>query len=285
VWDKEVRKVMEEEDAKKYVKWGILVIVVVVLLFGSFFTIPAGYRGVVLTFGKPSQLVAEEGIHLKVPFAQSIKKVEVRTQKIEATADSASLDLQDVQTTVALNYHVIPNEANNLYQNIGLSYRERVILPAIHESVKAMTAKFNAENLIARRPEVRNGIKELLSEKLSKYNVIVDSLNIVNFQFSEEFDRAIEAKVTAEQLKLKAEMDLERIKVEKEQRIALAEAEAEALRLQKSQITPDLIRLREVDAQIKAIEKWDGVMPEVTGGAIPFINVRGSYEQTQPEAA
>jgi regulator of protease activity HflC (stomatin/prohibitin superfamily) len=250
-----------------------LVFLILGILLLSVYIVSAGERGVLLTFGKPSMNAVQEGLHFKIPLAQTVKKLEVRTQKIETNADSASKDLQDVQTTIALNFHLMPESTPRLYQEVGLSYRERIIDPAIQESVKSVTAKFTAEELITRRPEVRHGIQGAISERLGKYYIVVDDFNIVNFQFSEEFDKAIESKVTAEQLKLKAERDLERILIEKEQKIAQAQAEAEALRLQKQEITPDLVRLREIEAQIRAIEKWDGILPIVTGGAMPFIDI------------
>ncbi|KKM74921.1 hypothetical protein LCGC14_1395520 [marine sediment metagenome] len=257
----------------KVMKYSILSIFVLVLLFSTFYTVSAGERGVLLTFGKPSLESVNEGLHIKFPFAQKVKKLEVRITKIETDADSASKDLQDIQTKVALNYHLSPEEVPLLYQRIGLKFQERIIDPAIQEAVKAVTARFTAEELITRRPEVRTEIQESLRIRLAKSYIIVDDFNIVNFQFSEEFDKAVEQKVTAEQLKLKAERDLERIIIEKQQAITRAEAEAEALRLQKQEITPDLIRLREIEVQRLAVEKWDGILPKVTGDSIPFIDI------------
>ncbi len=239
----------EKEWVEKYVGTLVIVLVVAILFFSSLYTISAGERGVLLTFGKPSMDAVGEGLHFKVPIVQSVKKIDVRTQKIEVEADSASKDLQDVQTTVALNFHLMPESTPRLYQEIGMSYKERIIDPAIQESIKAITAKFTAEELITRRPEVRTGIQEALRDKLTQYHLAVDDLNIVNFQFSDEFDKAIEQKVTAEQQALKAERDLDRIKIEKEQIITQAEAEAEALRLQKAQVSPDLLELRRIEVQ------------------------------------
>lgn len=257
---------------KKIAKYLVVGGLLLVVLCGLFYSVPAGHRGVLLTFGKPSMDVKEEGLHIKIPMVQKKELLEVRTQKLESTADSASKDLQDVQTTIALNYHARDYQVPMLYQQIGHNYRERIINPAIEESVKAITAKFVAEELITRRAEVREEIKKLLTKKLDKYYIEVDDFNIVNFQFSEEFDKAIEAKVTAEQLKLKAERDLERIKIEKEQAITQAQAQAEALRLQKQEVTEELVRLREIEMMMAAIEKWDGVMPQATSG-MPFIDV------------
>lgn len=254
--------------AKRVVKLFFIGLILLILIFGAFYTIPAGHRGVVLTFGKPNPLPSSEGFHFKIPIAQSVEKLEVRTQKIEVLADSSSKDLQDVQTTIALNYQIIPSETSNLYREIGHSYRERVVNPAIQEGVKAVTARFTAEELITRRPEVRKGIEETLKERLGNYYLLVSGFNIVNFQFSEEFDKAIEAKVTAEQLKLKADRDLERIKVEKEQKITQAQAEAESIRIQS-----EALRQNNDILQLRAIEKWDGILPKVSGGAVPFIDV------------
>lgn len=266
------RKRNEETKTKPY----YLIVVglfILLILFGSFRTIDAGERGVLLTWGEARDVELKAGFHWKIPIAQKIVKMDVRKQKLEADADSSSKDLQDVQTRIALNYHIMPSGASELYQEIGHDYRSRIIAPAIQESIKAVSAKFTAEELITKRPDVRQQVKDFISERLDKYHIAVDDFNIVNFQFSPEFDKAIEEKVTAEQLKLKAERDLERIKIEKEQKITQAQAEAEALKLQKQEITEDLIELRKIEMQREAIAKWDGIMPKVTGGAIPFIDV------------
>ena len=255
-------------DIKKYIIWGVIVFLAIIIIFGSFYTIGAGERGVLLTFGKPSMNSIGEGLHFKFPIVQAIKKMEVRTQKIETNADAASKDLQNVETIIALNFHLSPGQVPSLYQEVGTGYVDRIINPAIQEAVKAIQARFTAEELVSRRTEVRTGIQEVLTERLAKYYIIVDDFNIVNFQFSEEFDNAIEAKVTAEQQKLKAEMDLERIKIEKEQKITQAEAEAESIRIQSVALQHNSNIL-----QLRAIEKWDGVMPKVTGGAMPFIDI------------
>lgn len=281
-----------EQTFARYIKFGVIAIIVIFLLFLGVYKVNAGYRGVVLTFGKPSESIAQEGLNFKIPIVQTVKKYEVRTQKIETVADSASKDLQDVQTTIALNFHLDPGAVNKLHQEVGRDYKVRIIDPAIQEAVKAATAQFRAEDLIQRRPEARKKMRELLETKLEKYHIVVNDLNIINFQFSEKFDEAIEEKMVAEQLKLKADRDLERIKIEKEQTITQAEAEAEALRLQKQQITPDLIKLRQIEVQklsvevrLEAIKKWNGILPMITGsGGIPLIEMsqlQASYLGTE----
>jgi regulator of protease activity HflC (stomatin/prohibitin superfamily) len=232
-----------------------------------------GTRGVLTTFGKVSDEVYGEGIHFVIPVVQHMHMIDVRIQKGEGDGDAASKDMQSVNTRVALNYHIQPEQAAIVFRDLGQSVGDRIILPAVQEAVKASTAQYTAEELISKRPEVRERIKALLTERLGKHGVAVDEFSIVNFAFSKSFNEAIEAKTTAEQLKLKAERDLARIRVEAEQKVASAKAEAESLSLQKQQVTAELIRLREIENQRKAIEKWNGVLPSVTGGTIPFINV------------
>jgi len=238
--------------------------------------VPAGSRGVMTTFGAIQERVLDEGLHFRIPLAQTLHVVDVRIQKGEGDGDAASKDMQQVHTKIALNYHVDPNQVVSVFRELGQEVGARIIVPAVQEAVKAATAQYTAEELISKRPEVRERIKALLSERLSKHGVIVDEFSIVNFAFSKSFNDAIEAKTTAEQLKLKAERDLARIRVEAEQKIANAKAEAESLALQRQQVTSELLRLREIENQRQAIEKWDGKLPNVTGGTVPFINVNSS---------
>lgn len=259
----------------RWVLTAVIVFVLILLGFRSFTIVEAGHRGVVLQLGAVQPQVLSEGMHFIIPFIQTVVPVEVRVQKAESSQVSASRDLQTVTTTVAVNYHLEGSTVNTLYQNVGLDYKNRIVDPAISESLKAVTAQYTAEDLISKRSEVSAKVKETLMAKLGQYNMVLDEINITEFKFSEEFDRAIEQKQIAEQQALKAKLDLERVKVEKEQEITRAEAQAEALRLQKQEVTPELIQLRQIEAQLKAIEKWDGRLPSVTGGAVPFINVDG----------
>jgi len=267
----------KEFNPMKLIIGVFIFIIISFLVFTSIYTIKAGERGVLLTFGKPSPVAMSEGLHFKYPIAQKVIKIDVKTQKYEAEASSASKDLQVVTTKVAVNYHLFPEGVPELYQKIGLSYANRIIQPAVQEVIKASTAQFTAEELITKRPEVKNTIKELLSDRLTKRGIVTEEISITDFDFSQSFNDAIEQKVTAEQLKLKAERDLERIIIEKEQAITKAQAEAESLRLQKQEVTVNLIKLRQIEVQRIAIEKWDGVLPKVTGGVTPFIDVNNVW--------
>ncbi len=252
----------------------IFIMFIVLMLFKPWVQIGAGERGIVQNFGAVQDRVLNEGLHFRVPIMQNVIKMDVKVQKAQTDASSASSDLQDVTLSVALNYHIIPDKANIVYQTIGIEFKERIIDPAIQEVTKAVSAKYSAEELITKRPAVSTAMKDALTEKLITSNIAVDAVSIVTFSFSKVFMDAIEAKQTAEQHALKAKRDLDRIKIEAEQTVAAATAEAEALRLQKMNISPDLIELRKIEANLKAIEKWNGILPSVTGnGAVPFIGV------------
>lgn len=253
----------------------VIVALVVLILFSKpWVQIGPGQRGVVMNFGAVQNYVLSEGLHLRIPIMQQVALMDVKVQKAETDAAAASSDLQDVSSRVALNYHIVPDKANIVYQKIGVHYKERIIDPAILEVVKAVTARYSAEELITKRPAVSEAMRTTLAERLMAHNIAVDAFSIVTFSFSKVFTEAIEAKQTAEQLALKAKRDLERVKIEAEQKITAAKAEAESLRLQRANISSDLIDLRRVEANMRAIEKWNGILPQVTGGgAIPFIGV------------
>ncbi len=249
-------------------------IIIILLFFRPWVQVGAGQRGIVLNFGAVQEQVLEEGLHLRIPLMQEVVLMDVKLQKAETDAAAASADLQDVSSRVALNYHIVPDKANVVYQKIGLQFKERIIDPAILEVVKAVTAKYSAEELITKRPAVSEAMRLALMERLIVNNIAVDAFSIVIFSFSKIFTEAIESKQTAEQLALKAKRDLDRIKIEAEQKITAARAEAESLRLQRANISPDLIELRKIEANMKAIEKWNGILPQVTGGgAIPMIGL------------
>ena len=255
---------------------GILGLLAVILLFSCWFTVDAGERAVVLRFGAIRGVVSE-GLHLKFPMIEQLVRIDVRVAKHTTSSEASSKDLQVVHTEIALNYRPEANLVGELYQRIGLQWEERIITPAINETFKAITARYTAEELITKRNEVSHNITEALGTKLQPYGLLVESngVNITDFDFSQEFNKAIEEKVTAEQRALKAARDLDRIKLEAEQSVATAEGQARALRAQRMEVTPELIRLREVENQRLALERWNGQLPQFVGSeAIPFISMQ-----------
>jgi regulator of protease activity HflC (stomatin/prohibitin superfamily) len=201
-----------------------------------------------------------EGIHGIIPIVNTVKKLSVRVQKQEISAEASSKDLQDVFTDVALNWHIIPEEANMIFQQIGAENEivDRIINPAIEEVLKAVMAKYTAEELITNRGEVKAGVDNLLTTRLTTYHIAVDDISLVHVHFSERFDEAVEAKQIAEQEAKRAEFVALKASKEAEAKVNLAKGEAEAQRLIRETLTPELL-------QKQAIEKWDGNMPKIVG--------------------
>lgn len=243
----------------------VLILLIIVWPFG---TINAGERGVLLRWGAVTGKVLGEGLYFRIPIADRVVVMDVQVQKEQVNASAASADLQSVNSTVAVNFHTSPDTVAHIYQDIGEDYKIRLIDPALQEAVKASTAKYTAEELITKREEVRDEIKSNLTAKLEPKGILVDDFNIVDFNFSDSFNEAIEAKVTAEQSALAAKNKLEQIKFEATQEVEAAKGRAEALRIESEAIrsNPQILELR-------AIEKWDGRLPTVTSGATPFVNI------------
>jgi regulator of protease activity HflC (stomatin/prohibitin superfamily) len=253
-----------------------LAAVIAVLTLGvaaSFGQVPAGFRGVVLRFGAPTGAIKGEGLYMVTPFINAVELMSVQVIAYEAVAEAASRDLQDVKTKVTLNYSLDPNQVVEIYRTLRQDYEFRIIKPAIQEAVKGATARFTAEELITRRPEVRDAIQNNLTQRLDRFGIRAQAMSITDFAFSKSFNEAIEAKVTAQQQVLKAERDLERVRLEAQQQIEQARAQAEALRIQKQNVTPELVELRRIEAQFRAIDKWNGQMPTYVSGPVPILDV------------
>lgn len=229
-----------------------VIIVVISLVIGSLTTIPAGHRGVVTRFGAVTGTILGEGLKTKLPFMDAVVKMSVQTQKYEADAVSASKDLQDVNTTIALNWHLDPGMADEVYQSLGLEFIERLAAPAIQETVKQITARYIAEDLILKRDEVKAAITENMATRLIERGIVIETVSITNFKFSDTFTAAIEAKVAAEQAVLEAKNKLERVKVEAQQAEAQAKGEADA-RIAKAKGEAEYIRVV-TEAQVAANE-------------------------------
>ena len=258
-------------------KVGIVAIVLIalVVLGGTMGTVGAGERGVLLRFGAVTGEIKDEGLYFKVPFMHQVVLMSTQIQKYTASATSSSMDLQEVSTEVTLNYQLDDDQVGEIYRTMRRQYENRIIQPYIQEAVKSVTANYDAEELITQRPEVKDELQNLMTERLAPLGMNVVELSITDFQFSAGFQQSIEAKVTAVQQALEAENALARVEFEAKQNIARARAEAEGLRLQKQQITAQLLELRKIEVQQAAVQKWNGVMPQVvtSGGPVPMLDV------------
>lgn len=263
---------MKSNSKTKMLVIAIAVVVLLAVLGVSMVTVvPAGHSGVVVTMGSVSETVLDEGLHLKAPFVQQVVMMNNKIQKTEVDSNSVSKDLQTVSSGVAINYHITKDASAEIYQNIGEQYADTVLQPAIQEAVKAVTAQYTAEELITKRSAVGDEIGETLSNKVSEYGILIDKFNIVNFDFSAEFNAAIEQKQVAEQNKLRAETEKEQKVIEAEaaaqQKIIAAEAEAEST-LKKAEA--EAAANEKLNASLNGnvlkyqqIQKWNGQYPNV----------------------
>jgi regulator of protease activity HflC (stomatin/prohibitin superfamily) len=230
--------------------------------------VDAGYVGVITRWGAVNRVVYP-GISWKIPIAEGIRKMDVRTLKDQVDVAAASKDLQTVTSTVAVNYHLDGQYAAAVYQSVGMHYQDVLIAPAVQNIFKATTAKYTAEELITKREQVRLDSEKALETQLLAYHVIVENFNIVNFDFSPEFNAAIEAKQVAQQQVETAKQLLAKAQIEAQTAVAQAQGQADAQAALKNTgaLTPEYL-------EYLALTKWNGVLPIVTSGT-PFIDVTG----------
>lgn len=225
------------------------------LLFLALLTVrsvDAGQVGVITRFGEINR-EAQSGLSLKLPWPiESIHYMDTRIQKQEEQATAGTSDLQDVSATLAVNYALNREEATRVYKEIGVEYRDRVIVPAVQESFKAATAQYTASDLLIKRADVKNKALEIIKKRIEPYGIRVEDVSIVNFSFGTDFAKSIEAKQVAAQEAERAKFNLERAKLD-----------AEAQSVQKQSLSPELL-------QKYAIDKWNGQMPQYVGGGSVF---------------
>lgn len=253
-------------DGKK-IGLGISGVVLAILLFLSISTVDTGNTGFRVTFGKVSKEVLEEGVHFKIPFVQKIVEVNNKTQKTVAEGRGASSDLQTVNYSVSVNFRVNAESSYSLYQRVGTKYKSTIITPAIQEASKSVIAKYTAEELIGKRTEVSSSIQEQLGNRLKDYGISIVAINIENFDFSDEFNKAIESKQTTQQEALKAQEEYKKAEIQAQQKVMESEKNAEA-KVKEAEGTAKANELinNSVSNQILAkewIEKWDGKLPTV----------------------
>jgi prohibitin 2 len=258
----------------------ITFIVIIVIMFESVVVVEAGHRGVVLYVGAVENRVLGEGIHFIIPFAEQVVQLEVRTLKFQAVATAASNDLQEVQSTIALNYHISPSQANIIYQQLGADYADRIIAPTIQESVKASVAKFNAEELITKRATAKALIAQTIGDTLSARNIVVETVFITDFKFSQSFAAQVESKVVAFQKFLTEQNNLKGIQVVANQTVVQAQAAARAnvakANGESQAIKIITVQLKQSPAYLQwlSINRWNGQMPYALGsGAFPFFQL------------
>jgi regulator of protease activity HflC (stomatin/prohibitin superfamily) len=258
----------------------IIIVLIAVLIVGwsTFVIIPAGHRGVVLWWGSVERRIMGEGLNFVVPLAETVIKVDVKVQPHPfREIDASSKEYQNVKMTGMMNFHIDPAYVNDLYQKVGLDFADKVIDPAFNDFVKEVVPTYAIEQILPKRAEIRQKAMTLLGENLARYHIIVDDIYFANIRFSPEYEGAIEAKQVAQQQVETQKQVLAQREVEAQQKVATSKGEAEAILVVAQgqakandalshSITPILV-------QYKGIEKWNGILPQVSGGAIPLIDL------------
>lgn len=251
-----------KKHVKKIVVIAIIAVAAVILIANCLCVVDAGHTGVVVTMGKVNDTVLQEGLHFKAPFIQQVVKIDNRITKLEVQTEAFSKDLQTVNTTLAINYRVDTAKSYSIYKNIGSDYEAVVVTPAVNEVLKAITALYTAEESVTNRTLISEGLVTGLNEKLNEAGLYVTDVNIINFDFSDAYVTAIEEKQVAQQQLLKAETDkqtaITNAQAEAESLKIKAQAEAEANAIISASLSNELINYNK-------IEKWNGVLPQVTG--------------------
>ena len=260
----------------------ILILIVLLILFivswGSFAIVPAGHRGVVLWWGSVENRIMGEGLNFKVPIAENVIKVDVKVQPHPfKEIDASSKEYQNVKMTGMMNFHIDPSFVNDLYQKVGLDFADKVIDPAFNDFVKEVVPTYPIGEILPKREEIRQRAMKKLGDNLSRYHVIVDDIYFANIRFSPAYEGAIEAKQVAQQQVETQKQVLAQREIEAQQKVATAKGEAESiLVVAQGQAKANDALSRSISpilVQYKNIEKWNGILPQVSGGAVPFIDL------------
>lgn len=281
----------------KLAKHGIVVVIIIVvlglLLANSFARVPVGSTGILLTLGKVQDGVTlSEGLHMHIPFIQEIVSLDNRVQKLELNTEAFSKDIQTVSAKLAVNYRLRPESSFSVYKSYGTAFEQNIIVPATHEALKSVSAQYTAEELISKRAESSDKMRDELDAKLTGMGITVTDFNIIDFDFSDDFINAVEAKQVAEQVRKKAATENETAiaQAEREKQVAIkqAEAAAEKVRIEaeakanavKLAAEAEAFRLESINKNLTdqtiqntLAERWDGKLPTVMGGSGTIMNL------------
>ena len=256
----------------------ILLLVALFLLWGTFVIIPAGHRGVILWWGSVEKRIMGEGMNFKVPIAENVIKVDVKVQPHPfKEIDASSKEYQMVKMTGMMNFHIDPSYVNDLYQKVGLDFADKVIDPAFNDFVKEVVPTYPIGEILPKREEIRQRAMKKLGDNLSRYHIIVDDIYFANIRFSPGYEGAVEAKQVAQQQVETQKQVLAQREIEAQQKVATAKGEAESiLVVAQGQAKANEVLSRSISpilVQYKSVEKWNGILPQVSGSATPFVNI------------
>ncbi|MBQ9473066.1 MAG: prohibitin family protein [Bacteroidales bacterium] len=255
---------------KRYLTWGIAALFVFILLSSSFYTIKSTQRGVLSTFGKMSDNVIEDGLHMKIPFIQTVKKVNIQQKKFDGKENSYTRDVQTSEVEYTINYDLVRENVSKLMKNVGDDYHNRIVVPFIRSAMKESFGNFAATEIVENRDDVRREIETHLQQILDANYFTNIQFQLVDIDFDDDFEKAIKDKQVAEQAALKAKNVTIQVEEKAKQTKIAAEAEAEAMRIKANALerNPKLV-------EYEAVQKWNGELPHyMLGNSVPFINLK-----------
>jgi regulator of protease activity HflC (stomatin/prohibitin superfamily) len=243
-----------------------------IVAFSSFYIISPGEVAIKTRMGAIVGSYSE-GLHFKLPFVDAITKFSIQIQRANIKTQAFSKDLQTMNAHLVVNHRIQQETAVSIFRNLGPNYVDNIVDPMVQEVFKAIAARYSAESVISERNQLVQELNKEVKDRLTLKEIIVTDISVVDLDFTEQFLKAVEDKQVADQQAQMSGKLVEKAKRDAEQQIAKSRGEAEALRMQREQVTPALIELRKVDAQLKAIEKWNGVLPGYVGAGVPFISI------------
>ena len=267
------------EKMKNLTILGVVVVILIALVGLSVSVVPVGHTGIMLTMGCVQDTPLDEGVNFKIPFVQRIVTMDNRIQKMEISTEAFSRDIQTVSATMAVNYKISRSQTFSLYGNVGINFENILIVPATHESLKSVSAQYTAEELISSRQKVSEEIMSVLNGKTSVNGIDITAFNIIDFDFSSEYIKAVEDKQVAEQKKKQADIEnstaIEKAKAEAERVQIEAQGRADALRVEAAG-KAESYRLQnealsELNVQMEYISKWNGRLPQIQSGGSSLI--------------
>ncbi len=256
----------------------VILVILFILAWGTFVIVPAGNRGIVLWWGSVEKRVMGEGLNFKVPIAERVVKIDVKVRPHPfKEIDAASKEYQMVKLTGMMNFHIDPSYVNDLYQKVGLDFADKVIDPAFNDFVKEVVPNYSITEILPKREEIRKRAMLKLGDNLARYHVIVDDIYFANIRFTPDYEKAIEAKQVAQQQVETQRQILASREIEAQQKVATAKGEAESiLVVAQGQAKANDALSRSISSilvQYKSIEKWNGILPQVSGGGIPIVDL------------
>ncbi len=264
----DTNNLMDKEKQGLILAVGILFIIFIIWC-NPIAIVGVGERGVKVTLGRVSPRSYQEGVHFVTPFISKIKVMDVKTQKINISTEVYTKDIQQAKISYVINYNLMPQYAHQMYREVGMNYVENILMPVVEGNIKDVIGRWNAQDLVANRSNATNDILQKLQYQLKNRYINLTGFQIIDINYSDVFEKAIESKVTAEQEALKAKNKTVQVQEEARQKLISAQAEAESMKIRANALTQNKALV-----EYEAVQKWDGKMPEyMLGNSMPFINI------------